>query len=69
MLARMKLRSRTKERDLYNDVQPIVRRIEEKLLAALNGKRVDEFLSHLGLIVIERTAQWSGRPERPIRVG
>jgi DNA-binding MarR family transcriptional regulator len=36
---------------LYQDVQPIVRRIEEKLLSALNGKRVDEFLSHLGLIV------------------
>ncbi|MBX9864242.1 MAG: MarR family transcriptional regulator [Hyphomicrobium sp.] len=36
---------------LYNDVQPIVRRIEDKLLSALNGKRVDEFLSHLGLIV------------------
>ena len=36
---------------LYNDVQPIVRRIEDKLLSALNGKRVDEFLSHFGLIV------------------
>ena len=36
---------------LYNDVQPIVRRIEDKLLSALNGKRVDEFLSQLGLIV------------------
>lgn len=36
---------------LFQDVQPIIRRIEEKLLSALNGKRVDEFLSHLNLIV------------------
>lgn len=36
---------------LFQEVQPIIRRIEEKLLSALNGKRVDEFLAHLNLIV------------------
>lgn len=36
---------------LFKTVTPIVHRIEEKLLASLKGKRVDEFLSNLGLIV------------------
>lgn len=36
---------------LFKAVTPIVRRIEEKLLSSLNGKRVDEFLDNLALIV------------------
>jgi DNA-binding MarR family transcriptional regulator len=36
---------------LFKAVTPIVKRIEEKLLSALNGKRVDEFLDNLALIV------------------
>ena len=36
---------------LFKAVTPIVQRIEEKLLASLNGKRVDEFLANLGMIV------------------
>ncbi|MCC7251234.1 MarR family transcriptional regulator [Hyphomicrobium sp.] len=36
---------------LFKTVTPIVRRIEERLLSSLNGKRVDEFLVNLGLIV------------------
>lgn len=36
---------------LFETVTPIIRRIEEKLLSSLNGKRVDEFLGDLGLIV------------------
>lgn len=36
---------------LFKTVTPIVRRIEEKLLSSLNGKRVDEFLDNLSLIV------------------
>lgn len=38
---------------LYGTVAPIIRRIEDKLLSALHGKRVDEFLSHLTLIVAQ----------------
>lgn len=36
---------------LFKAVTPIVHRIEDRLLAALNGKRVDEFLANLGMIV------------------
>ncbi len=36
---------------LFKTVTPIVHRIEEKLLSALKGRRVDEFLTNLGLIV------------------
>lgn len=36
---------------LFKAVAPIVRRIEEKLLSSLNGKRVDEFLEDLALVV------------------
>lgn len=36
---------------LFKTVTPIIHRIEDKLLASLKGKRVDEFLSNLGLIV------------------
>lgn len=36
---------------LFKAVTPIVRRIEERLLASLNGRRVDEFLDNLALIV------------------
>lgn len=36
---------------LFKAVNPIVHRIEEKLLAALKGRRVDEFLTNLGMIV------------------
>lgn len=36
---------------LFKAVTPIVHRIEEKLLSSLNGKRVDEFLTNLGMIV------------------
>jgi DNA-binding MarR family transcriptional regulator len=36
---------------LFKTVTPIVRRIEEKLLSSLNGRRVDEFLDSLSLIV------------------
>ncbi len=36
---------------LFEAVAPIVRRIEEKLLSALTGKRVDEFLDSLARIV------------------
>lgn len=36
---------------LFKAVTPIVQRIEEKLLSALKGRRVDEFLTNLGLIV------------------
>ena len=36
---------------LFKSVTPIVRRIEDKLLSSLNGKRVDEFLDNLALIV------------------
>ncbi len=36
---------------LFKAVAPIVQRIEEKLLSALNGKRVDDFLDSLALIV------------------
>jgi DNA-binding MarR family transcriptional regulator len=36
---------------LFKAVSPIVQRIEEKLLSSLNGKRVDEFLTNLGMIV------------------
>jgi DNA-binding MarR family transcriptional regulator len=36
---------------LFKVVMPIVHRIEEKLLASLKGRRVDEFLDSLGMIV------------------
>ncbi|HEX2841683.1 MarR family transcriptional regulator [Hyphomicrobium sp.] len=36
---------------LFKSVTPIVHRIEEKLLSALKGRRVDEFLTNLSLIV------------------
>lgn len=36
---------------LFKAVAPIVQRIEERLLSSLNGKRVDEFLNNLGMIV------------------
>jgi DNA-binding MarR family transcriptional regulator len=36
---------------LFKVVTPIVHRIEERLLASLNGRRVDEFLDNLGMIV------------------
>jgi len=36
---------------LFRVVTPIVHRIEEKLLSSLKGKRVDEFLDNLGMIV------------------
>lgn len=36
---------------LFKTVTPIVQRIEEKLLSALKGRRVDEFLTNLGMIV------------------
>jgi DNA-binding MarR family transcriptional regulator len=36
---------------LFKAVSPIVQRIEEKLLSSLNGRRVDEFLTNLGMIV------------------
>jgi DNA-binding MarR family transcriptional regulator len=36
---------------LFKQVTPIVHRIEEKLLSSLKGKRTDEFLDSLGMIV------------------
>lgn len=36
---------------LFKVVTPIVHRIEERLLASLNGRRVEEFLDNLGMIV------------------
>lgn len=36
---------------LFKTVTPIVHRIEDKLLASLNGKRVDDFLSSLAMVV------------------
>jgi DNA-binding MarR family transcriptional regulator len=36
---------------LFKVVTPIVHRIEERLLSSLNGRRVDEFLDNLGMIV------------------
>jgi len=36
---------------LFKAVTPIVRRIEDKLMASLNGKRADEFIANLGMIV------------------
>lgn len=36
---------------LFKAVSPIVQRIEDKLLSSLNGRRVDEFLTNLGMIV------------------
>jgi DNA-binding MarR family transcriptional regulator len=36
---------------LFKAVTPIIHRIEEKLLSTLKGRRVDEFLDSLGLIV------------------
>jgi len=36
---------------LFEAVRPIIQRIEEKLLSALNDKKVDEFLAQLGSIV------------------
>ncbi|MGE0024243.1 MAG: MarR family winged helix-turn-helix transcriptional regulator [Hyphomicrobium sp.] len=36
---------------LFKAVTPIVRRIEDKLMSQLNGKRADEFIANLGLIV------------------
>ncbi len=36
---------------LFRTVSPIVRRIEEKLLSALDGRHVGEFLTSLGMIV------------------
>ena len=40
---------------LFKTVAPIVRRIEERLLSSLNGRRVDEFLANLGMIVTGAT--------------
>lgn len=36
---------------LFKDVAPIIQKIEGKLLSALKGKRVDEFVANLGMIV------------------
>lgn len=36
---------------LFKTVAPIIQRIEDKLLSALKGKRVDEFVANLGMIV------------------
>lgn len=36
---------------LFKTVTPIIQRIEDKLLASLKGRRVDEFLTNLGMIV------------------
>ncbi len=36
---------------LFRAVSPIIQRIEDKLLSALKGKRIDEFVQNLGLIV------------------
>lgn len=36
---------------LFRTVTPIVHRIEEKLLASLKGRRAEEFLANLGMIV------------------
>lgn len=36
---------------LFKAVAPIVRRIEDKLLSSLNGRRVDDFLDSLGTVV------------------
>ncbi len=36
---------------LFKTVSPIIQRIEDKLLSALKGKRVDEFVTNLGMIV------------------
>lgn len=36
---------------LFKAVTPIVQRIEEKLLSSLKGRKVDEFLDNLGMIV------------------
>jgi len=36
---------------LYKTVTPIVQRIEDKLMSSLKGKRTDEFLANLSLIV------------------
>lgn len=36
---------------LFKVVQPIVHKIEEKLLSSLKGRRVEEFLDNLGMIV------------------
>lgn len=36
---------------LFKTVSPIVQRIEDRLLSALKGKRVDEFVQSLGMIV------------------
>lgn len=36
---------------LFKTVTPIIHRIEEKLMAALKGRRVDEFLTNLSMIV------------------
>src|SRR5688572_28603277 len=40
---------------LFKTVTPIVHRIEERLLSSLNGRRVDEFLANLGMIVTGAT--------------
>lgn len=45
---------------LFKVVMPIVHRIEERLLASLRGRRVDEFLDSLGMIV--GTVSPSGNP-------
>jgi len=36
---------------LFRTVSPIIQRIEDKLMAALKGRRVDEFLANLSMIV------------------
>lgn len=36
---------------LFKTVTPIINRVEDKLLSALKGRRVDEFLANLGMIV------------------
>lgn len=46
---------------LFETIAPIVQRIEDRLLSALKGKRVDEFVANLGMIVGASNARLSAR--------